>query len=302
MCVCLYVICLDPFAGVWGLSGPSCRFEKWHEASSLLLCVCACAKGECGSETFCSSWDAHTLLYHTLFSLDEKTSKSFRTEIHLVRNPDAGSLYRTCLAHVRDMSSTCTGHVWDIYGTCFGHVQGVPFGYRLLRLERSTQCVKDANKVARRMCLHSDVGTCRTICFYLNPTTSCFCSTFSLWNSRYIGATHLGASLCVMCEEKKVFKNMFCQTGAVPRPSVTQLHMSSLSVTSVAIAGEMLLHFKSVVPAHWSLFMMVMICSVCRSPLVLTVFAHLSNVTKADCGPCGRVMLLPSLSVFRDLF
>lgn len=98
--------------------------------------------------------------------------------------------------------------------------------------------------MALRMCLHWNVGSCRTICFYLNPTTSCFCSTFSLWNSRYIGAAHLGASLCVVCEEKKVFKNMFCQTGAVLWPSVTQLHMSGIPVRSVVNAGSRLLFFE----------------------------------------------------------
>lgn len=34
------------------------------------------------------------------FSLDEKTSKPFRTEIHLVCNPDAGLLFVTS-GHVR---------------------------------------------------------------------------------------------------------------------------------------------------------------------------------------------------------
>lgn len=110
------------------------------------------------------------------------------------------------------MYGTCLGHVWYVFGTYLDMCGPSPFRYRLLRLERSTQCVKDADKVARRMCLRWNVGSCRTICFYLNPTTSYFCSTFSLLNSRYIGAAHLGASLYVVCEKKK---KKFSKTSCV---------------------------------------------------------------------------------------
>lgn len=90
----------------------------WSAFAFLYVCMHACAKGECESEMFCSSWDAHTLLYHTLFFPWQKTSKSFRTEIHLVCKPDAEPLYRTsgtctvaCLVHVRVAFGTCTRRV-----------------------------------------------------------------------------------------------------------------------------------------------------------------------------------------------
>lgn len=86
--------CVWPVLSLW---------EVTWSAFAFFVCVCTRAKGECGSETFCSSWDAHTLLlYHPLFfPLDKKTSKSFRTAIHLVCKPDAEPLYRTSVGLVR---------------------------------------------------------------------------------------------------------------------------------------------------------------------------------------------------------
>lgn len=57
--------CVWPVLSLW---------EVTWSAFAFFVCVCTRAKGECGSETFCSSWDAHTLLlYHTLFfPLDKK--------------------------------------------------------------------------------------------------------------------------------------------------------------------------------------------------------------------------------------
>lgn len=127
MCVCLYVICLDPFSAVGGLSGPFVTLGSDVKCVCFFVSVCtrACAKRECGSETFCGSWDAHTLLYHSLFFSWQKTSKSFRNEIHLVCKPDAESLYRTsgtCTVCVWYMYRMCLGRVWNMYETCLVHV------------------------------------------------------------------------------------------------------------------------------------------------------------------------------------
>lgn len=58
----------------------------------LLACVCVCAQ-KVNAEARHSVALEMRLLFSTTpcFSLDIKTSKSFRTEIHLVCNPDAGS-------------------------------------------------------------------------------------------------------------------------------------------------------------------------------------------------------------------
>lgn len=202
------------------------------------------------------------------------------------------------------MYGTCLGHVWYVFGTYLDMCGPSPFRYRLLRLERSTQCVKDADKVARRMCLRWNVGSCRTICFYLNPTTSYFCSTFSLLNSRYIGAAHLGASLYVVCEKKKSFqRQVVCQTGAVLGPSVvTQLRTSGVSLLvrrwmqgaarSISNCGTSSLEFVCDVDDLFS-FVRVRSC---------WQFLHAFQMWwRLICGPRGVLMLFLSSNVAHHL-
>lgn len=204
------------------------------------------------------------------------------------------------------MYGTCLGHVWYVFGTYLDMYGPSPFRYRLLRLERSTQCVKDADKVARRMCLRWNVGSCRTICFYLNPTTSYFCSTFSLLNSRYISAAHLGASLYVVCEKKKkVFKDKLC-VKQVLFLGLQWWHnfarVVCFPVSSAVNAGGSSLHFKL-----W--YQLTGVCLRCRwfiqfcqSSLVLTVFAHAFQMWwRLICGPRGVLMLFLSSNVAHHL-
>lgn len=203
------------------------------------------------------------------------------------------------------MYGTCLGHVWYVFGTYLDMYGPSPFRYRLLRLERSTQCVKDADKVARRMCLRWNVGSCRTICFYLNPTTSYFCSTFSLLNSRYIGAAHLGASLYVVCEKKKKFSKTSCVSNRCCSWAFsgdTTSHEWRFPVSSAVNAGGSSLHFKL-----W--YQLTGVCLRCRwfiqfcqSSLVLTVFAHAFQMWwRLICGPRGVLMLFLSSNVAHHL-
>lgn len=76
--------------------------------------------------------------------------------------------------------------------------------------------------------------------YYLMFLFNFFFMKFSLYWRAPLGS----ASLRSVLKKKKVFGNVFWQTGVVIGPSVTQLHISGCPVRSSAKAGERLLHLN----------------------------------------------------------